>query len=67
MKRASPRVLVTFGLISVLTSALLLTMFLGFIPNRLDALVSGRAALSEAIAVSISNSRRKCIAQPRSC
>ena len=56
MTAPGPRVWVALGLGSVLTSVLLLAMFLDLIPDRLRALSQGRAALAEAIAVSISNS-----------
>jgi PAS domain S-box-containing protein len=54
MKRPSTRFFITLGLCSMLASALLLAMFTGLVPDRLDAERQGRAALSEALAASTS-------------
>jgi signal transduction histidine kinase/DNA-binding response OmpR family regulator len=50
-----------------MASALLLTMFLGLIPDRLEAISQGRVALTEAIAESVSNAlSHSDVAQARS-
>jgi len=54
MKRPSTRFFITLGLSSMLASALLLAMFVGLVPDRLEAERHGRAALSEALAASTS-------------
>jgi PAS domain S-box-containing protein len=54
MKRPSTRFFITLGLSSMLASALLLAMFVGLVPDRVDAERQGRAALSEALAASTS-------------
>lgn len=50
----SARFHITFGLSSLLTSVILVAMFLGFVPNRNAAIMEGRLALSEALASSSS-------------
>jgi len=54
MKRPSTRFFITLGLTSMLASALLLAMFAGVVPDRLDAQRQGRAALAEALAAGTS-------------
>ncbi len=54
MKRPSTRFFITLGLSSMLASALLLAMFVGLVPDRLESERRGRAALSEALAASTS-------------
>ncbi len=55
----SARFHLTFGLSSLLTSVILVAMFLGFVPNRDTAVTEGRVALSEALASSSSMLLRK--------
>ena len=45
----SPRFHIAFGLSSLLTAVVLLSMFFGFVPDRNGALVHGRVALAEAV------------------
>lgn len=45
----SPRFHIAFGLSSLLTAVVLLSMFLGFVPDRDGALLSGRVAVAEAV------------------
>lgn len=45
----SPRFHIAFGLSSLLTAVVLLSMFLGFVPDRQSALMEGRVALAEAV------------------
>ncbi len=45
----SPRFHIAFGLSSLLTAVVLLSMFLGFVPDRSTALLQGRVALAEAV------------------
>jgi PAS domain S-box-containing protein len=46
----SPRFHIAFGLSSLLSSIVLLAVFLGFVPDRDGAVLEGRIALAEAIA-----------------
>ncbi len=48
----SPRFHIAFGLSSLLTAVVLLSMFLGFVPDRMSALLEGRIALAEAVSSS---------------
>ena len=48
----SPRFHIAFGLSSLVTSVVLLSMFLGFIPDRQGAVMEGRVALAEAVSAS---------------
>ncbi len=48
----SARVLLTFGLVSILTSAMLGAQFIGLMPDRKSATLDGRANLAEAVAAS---------------
>lgn len=50
----SARFHIVFGLCSLLSSVVLLSMFLGFVPDRKGAVTDGRIALSEALASSSS-------------
>lgn len=45
----SPRFHIAFGLSSLLTAVVLLSMFLGFVPDRDGAVMEGRVALAEAV------------------
>lgn len=45
----SPRFHIAFGLCSLLTAVVLLSMFLGFVPDRSRAVLQGRIALAEAV------------------
>ena len=54
-KRPSTRFFVSLGLASLLSSVLLLAMYLGLVPDRDGAVRQGRAALAEAIAASASS------------
>jgi len=54
LPRPSTRFLVTLGLTSLLASVLLLGLYGGLVPDRLEAERSGRAALAESIAASTS-------------
>jgi len=45
----SPRFHIAFGLSSLLTAVVLLSMFLGFVPDRNSAIMEGRVALAEAV------------------
>jgi len=45
----SPRFHIAFGLSSLLTAVVLLSMFLGFVPDREGAVMEGRVALAEAV------------------
>ncbi len=45
----SPRFHIAFGLSSLLTAVVLLSMFLGFVPDRRTAILQGRVALAEAV------------------
>jgi len=45
----SPRFHIAFGLSSLLTSVVLLSMFLGFVPDREGAVLQGRVTLAEAV------------------
>jgi len=47
---ASARFHIAFGLTSLLTTVILLAVFTGFVPDREEAVVNGRFAVSEAIA-----------------
>ncbi|BCR04257.1 hybrid sensor histidine kinase/response regulator [Desulfuromonas versatilis] len=51
MKLFSPKVRIVTGLVGVMTSLVMLAFFLNIIPDRNSAVLQGRAALSEAIAV----------------
>jgi len=50
----SPRFHIAFGLSSLLTAVVLLSMFLGFVPDRAGALLEGRIALAEAVSAASS-------------
>jgi len=50
----SARFHISFGLVSLLTSVVLLATFVGFVPDRQQAVMQGRIALSEALASSSS-------------
>lgn len=50
----SARFHISFGLVSLLTSVVLLATFAGFVPDRQQAVLQGRIALSEALASSSS-------------
>ncbi len=54
LRKLNTKLLITFGLSSLLSSVLLLALFAGFIPDRDGAIRAGRAALSEAIAATTS-------------
>lgn len=45
----SPRFHIAFGLSSLLTAVVLLSMFFGFVPDREGAVMEGRIALAEAV------------------
>lgn len=45
----SPRFHIAFGLSSLLTAVVLLSMYLGFVPDRAGAQMDGRVALAEAV------------------
>src|SRR5215212_9250416 len=53
-KRPNTRFFVALGLSSLLASVLLMAMYLGLIPDRLNAIRLGRAALAESVAASTS-------------
>ena len=48
------RTRVTFGLVCLLVSVLMAALFLGLIPDRENAVLDGRRALCESVAVSTS-------------
>lgn len=50
----SPRFHIAFGLTSLVTSIILLSLFLGFVPDRQAAVSEGRVSLAEALATSTS-------------
>jgi len=45
----SPRFHIAFGLSSLLTAVVLLSMFLGFVPDRATAVMQGRVGVAEAV------------------
>jgi len=54
IKRPSTRFFVSLGLVSLVSSVLLLAIYLELVPDRISAIRVGRAALSESIAASTS-------------
>ncbi len=52
LPRLSPRFHIAFGLSSLVTSVVLLSMVLGFVPDRANNLLKGRIALAEAVSTS---------------
>ena len=54
MKRLSARTHIALGLTFLLVSLILVSFYLGFIPDRLGAIRAGRAALAESIAANSS-------------
>jgi PAS domain S-box-containing protein len=56
MKRPSTRFFVALGLASLLSSVLLLSVYIDVVPDRTSAIRTGRAALAEAIAANTSTS-----------
>src|ERR1700674_3983927 len=54
IKRPSTRFFVSLGLVSLVSSVLLLAIYLEIVPDRIGAIRVGRAALSESIAASTS-------------
>ena len=50
----SPRFHIAFGLSSLLTSVVLLSVFLGFVPDREGAVLEGRVSLAEAVSATSS-------------
>jgi len=51
MKIFSPKSRITVGLVGISTSLVMLAFFLNIIPDRNSAVMEGRAALAESIAV----------------
>ena len=51
MKFSKPQARITLGLVGILTSLVLLAFFLNIIPDRNSAVMEGRAALAESIAI----------------
>ncbi len=49
-RRLSTKFYITFGQVSLLISVLLAALYFGFVPDKLNAILAGRAALAEAIA-----------------
>ncbi|MGH8488956.1 MAG: ATP-binding protein [Gammaproteobacteria bacterium] len=49
-RRFSTKFYITFGQVSLLISVLLAALYFGFVPDKLNAILAGRAALAEAIA-----------------
>ena len=56
IKRPSARFFICLGLVSLLSSVLLLAIYLGVVPDRVSAIRAGRAALSESIAANTTTS-----------
>ena len=52
MKKLGTRTYITLGLVSVVSSALVAASFFGLIPDRAEAVRSGRVALAESVAAS---------------
>jgi len=50
----SPRFHIAFGLSSLVTSVILLALFMGFLPDRASAISEGRVSLAESLATSTS-------------
>jgi len=50
----SPRFHIAFGLSSLVTSVILLALFMGFLPDRASAVSQGRVSLAESLATSTS-------------
>ncbi len=50
----SPRFHIAFGLSSLVTSVILLALFMGFVPDRASAISQGRVSLAESLATSTS-------------
>jgi PAS domain S-box-containing protein len=51
MSLFKPRARITLGLVGIMTSLILLAFFLHIVPDRHSAILSGRAALAESIAI----------------
>lgn len=49
-RRVSTKFYITFGQVSLLISVLLAALYFGFVPDKFNAVLAGRAALAEAIA-----------------
>jgi len=54
LRRLSARLLISMGLISILSSVLLLAIYFEIVPDRVSAIRLGRAALAESLAASTS-------------
>lgn len=54
-KRKTAKFTVALGQVGLLMSVLFLAVLIGLVPDRVDALRQGRAALSESIAISVSD------------